>query len=402
LANPHDGVYVGRPLQDGAATVRFIVSSGKLRDLNVGHVEFDCARRADVRRNPPALDGAVAVVQGAFRGRLVHRTSRQVYAATVGGRLLERGGARGWLRYAIRFPNGDRCTASPTPLEWSATNRDLEFTSGFEPTVDVQPPVVVNSNWHFPIVGADRGYVWTTDLPGSGGSAFVPLVPDSQPVEDYADTSIQTVPGPVGSPTHALMQEVLRNAEFYPHRRVRNQFGLREPGRRGSVSYWIKLQPNLAQVMPPGERSWRFIQEIRGDGRHATDYRMSVGLLRRPTGPIMWEVAGRRLVPKYADDWTILSAKPPVPIGQWFRLTTSWLISRRHGYLRVSVDGTPIADHEGRTKLQDPVDSMQIFKVYTGANSLAHGPAYQWIDDVEIRRGLLSPPPSPPPAPPRR
>jgi small subunit ribosomal protein S14 len=75
---------------------------------------------------------------------------------------------------------------------------------------------------------------------------------------------------------------------------------------------------------------------------------------------------------------------------------------RRHGYLRVSVDGHRIIDHEGRTRLKEPVDSMQILKVYTGAYSLHRGPAYQWVDDLEIRRGLLSPPALRRPAPARR
>ena len=142
--------------------------------------------------------------------------------------------------------------------------------------------------------------------------------------------------------------------------------------------------------------------ELRGASGHPNDYRMSIGLLRQRKGPIRWEVAGRRLLPSYAEDWTILKKRPPVPIGEWFRLNVAWLLSRRHGYLRVSVNGTRIIDHEGRTRLEEPIDSVQIFKVYTGAYSLHRGPAYQWIDDVEIRRGLLSPPALRSPVPARR
>jgi hypothetical protein len=401
-ANPSDGLYAATSVQDPAAKVNFEVSGGKITTLNVSHLQFNCLKRPDIRRNPPPLDGAIDIVDGQFRGRFVGRSTGEAFAGTIGGRLLPPTGAQGWLQYAIRFQNGDRCTSVPAPLEWAATNRDLEFTSGFEPPVAVQPPVVVNGNWHFPITGADRGFDWHDDLPGHGGNAFVPLVPGTEPIDQYAYTGIQEVPGPDGSPTHALIQEVFRDAEFYPGRRVRNQFGLFRPGRRGSVSYWIKLQPNLARLMPRGEKSWRFLQEIRGAGQTPNDYRMSIGLFRHKTGPIEWEIAGRRLLPTYKQDWTILNAHTPVPIGKWFRLETSWLISRSDGYLRVSVNGVPIADHEGRTKLNEPIDSMQIFKVYTGASSLAVGRAYQWIDDVEIRRGLLSAPPQPQQGPAQR
>jgi hypothetical protein len=402
LANPKDGPYVGPAQQDLATRVKFDVSRGTVDGLNLSHLAFTCRRRPDTRRNPPALHGPVSIRDGAFRGRLVNATPTRTFAATIAGHLLERGGARGWLRYSLTFPNGDRCTAIPAPLDWTATNRDLRFASGFGGTVSVEPPVAVDGNWRFPIVGADRGYDWQTDLPGHTPNAFFPIVPESEPVDSYADTAIESVHGPQGTPTRALLQEVLQDGEFYPHQRVRNQFRLIDPGRRGAASYWIKLQPDLEKLMPPGRRTWRFLMELRGASGHPNDYRMSIGLLRQRKGPIRWEVAGRRLLPRYAEDWTILKKRPPVPIGKWFRLNASWLISRRHGYLRVSVDGHRIIDHEGRTRLEEPIDSIQILKVYTGAFSLHRGPAYQWVDDVEIRRGLLSPPALRPPAPARR
>jgi hypothetical protein len=262
--------------------------------------------------------------------------------------------------------------------------------------------VAVHGNWRFPITGADRGYAWESDLPGRVQNAFFPIVPESEPIDSYAATTIDQVNGPFKTPTKALFQAVLQDGEFYPRQHVRNQFPLINPGRRGSVSYWIRLQPNLKKLMPRGKKAWRLLMELRGSWRHPSDYRMSVGLLRRKSGPIMWDVAGRRLLPSYRPEWTILNTRPAVPIGKWFQLRMSWLISPRRGYLRVHVNGTPIADYEGPTRLEEPIDSMQIFKVYTGPRSLSHGPAYQWIDNVEIRRGLLSPPAQRQPAQPRR
>ena len=154
LANPKDGPYTGGTQQDLETRVKFDVSQGKVDDLNLSHLAFTCQRRADTRRNPPALHGPVSILGGAFRGRLVNATPTRTFAATIAGHLLERGGARGWLRYSLTFANGDRCTALPAPLDWTATNQDLRFASGFGGTVKVEPPVAVDGNWRFPIVGA--------------------------------------------------------------------------------------------------------------------------------------------------------------------------------------------------------------------------------------------------------
>jgi hypothetical protein len=390
--NPKVGPYAGSSTGSPPAKVSFKVLGGRLGDLNTSHLSFRCRRRPAISGNPPALDGTLRVQGGAFGGKLVHATPTKRFVARLGGELLQGGQARGWLRYVVRFPK-DLCRTVPATVEWTAQNRDLQFASSFEPPVSVSP-VVENGAWHFPITGDDRGFDWHSDLPGTGWNAFGTLVPSDQPIDDYVRTDTRPVIGPNGSRTNALFQEVLQNAEFSPGRRARSQFIIRQLRRRGSVSYWIKLQPNLKKVMPEGHVAWRFLEELRGNmPGEPTDYRMSIGLLRRPTGPIQWEVAARQLRPTYRKDFTLLATKPAVPIGKWFRLTTSWLISRHHGYLRVQVNGNTIADHEGRTQRNVPINSFQIFKAYASDSTLARGPAYQWIDDVEIRRGRLSPPP---------
>ena len=264
----------------------------------------------------------------------------------------------------------------------------LLFASGFE------EPVAVSSvqrarYWRFPIWGADAGFAWEDHLPGRGPHAFFPIVPNSRPVDHYVATRLETVTGPGGAPTRALYQEVTRNARFRPRQRVRNQFPTHWERDRGSLAYWIMLQPNLRDVMPAdGEHYWRQLIEFRGSWRHRTDYRIWIGLVRGPRGDILHFRTTGEISPRKGGrivDFTHNARSLRVPVGEWFRFKVRWALDRKRGRLKATVNRTPIINRRGRTQLSERLDTLQIFKVYTGANSLAYGPAYQWIDDVELR-----------------
>lgn len=264
----------------------------------------------------------------------------------------------------------------------------LLFASGFEEPVSITS-VQKRRYWRFPIRGADAGFAWHYHLPGHWPHAFFPIVPVSQPIDQYADTRLETVPGPHGAPTRALYQEVIRNAEFKRNQRVRNQFPTHWRRNRGSLAYWIKLQPNLRELMPAdGEHYWRQLIEFRGSWRHRTDYRIWIGVVRGPRGDILhFRTTGEIRLRKGGRiiDFTHNARRLRVPIGEWFRFKVLWALARKRGRLKATVNRIPIIDRRGRTQLSERLDTLQIFKVYTGANSLAYGPAYQWIDDVELR-----------------
>jgi hypothetical protein len=278
--------------------------------------------------------------------------------------------------------------ANPAMGSHAAKSTKLLFASGFEQPVTVQPRIE-NRNWRFAIRGADDGFAWQSDLPGGTPHAFFPIIPGWAPVDQYVATRLEMVPGPHGgAPTRALYQEVTQDAEFRRNKRVRNQFPTHWRRNRGSAAYWIRLQSNLAQLMPrDGEHYWRHLMEFRGSWRHRTDYRISIGLVRGP-GPILhWRTTGE-LRPRKGGritDFTHNARRPRVPLGSWFRFKVRWVLDRVHGRLKATVNKIPIVDHRGRTRVSDRLDTEQIFKVYTGADSLAHGPAFQWIDDVELR-----------------
>jgi hypothetical protein len=278
----------------------------------------------------------------------------------------------------------------PAPGSQADKRTKLLFSSGFEHPVTVAPPRTEKGDWRFPIRGADEGFAWQSELPGGKPHAFFPIVPASVPVEPYADTRLETVPGPHGgSPTRALYQEVSRDVEFTPNKRVRNQFPTHWKRERGSLAYWIKLQANLPQLMPKdGTNYWRQLIEFRGSWQHRTDYRLWIGVVRGPRGSLLHWRTTAELRPRKGGriiDFTHNAHRPPIPLGKWFRFKVRWVLDRKHGFLKATVDGVPIINRRGRTRINDSVDTEQIFKVYMGANSLDRGPAYQWIDDVQLR-----------------
>jgi hypothetical protein len=276
----------------------------------------------------------------------------------------------------------------------AATGREPEkrtkllFASGFEEPVSITP-IQRRRYWRFPIRGADAGFSWEHRLPGRWPHAFFPIIPVSKPVDRYVATRLETVPGPHGVPTRALYQEVTRNAKFRPRQRVRSQFPTHWQRDRGSLAYWVKLQPNLGELMPAdGEHYWRQLIEFRGSWRRRTDYRIWIGLVRGPRGDILHFRTTGEIMPRKGGrivDFTRNVRTLRVPLGQWFRFKVRWALARKRGRLKATVNGTPIINRRGRTQLSERLNTVQIFKVYTGANSLDYGPAYQWIDDVELR-----------------
>ena len=151
----------------------------------------------------------------------------------------------------------------------------------------------------------------------------------------------------------------------------------------------LRADFTLAQLMPrDGEHYWRHLMEFRGSWGHRTDYRIWLGVVRGPRGPLLhWRTTGEVRPRKGGRiiDFTHNARRPRVPLGEWFRFKVRWVFDRVHGRLKATVNGIPIVNHRGRTRVSDRLNTEQIFKVYTGANSLARGPAFQWIDDVELR-----------------
>lgn len=328
----------------------------------------------------------------------MRKTRRNVEVKLLRSRLLS---GRTRLVLSIAAPLFTACgsTAPPDPMLADALSivdgspgnpSGPRFRSGFGGGVAVVGPLVSpSSRWIAELSGTDleTGFAWPADLPaGRVSSRFYFNVDGAEKIETIVETRLDGVTGPAGEQTTALYQAVLQDHQSVPSR-ARNMFSLMNDAedslKQGQVSYWLKLQPNLEAVLPP--RAWRqFIEWRETDNR----WRMAVNIKRnRETGKLHWTVHGD-FGPTWDRAWDVSNDSIPVPVGEWFLFEAYWHQGTTDGRLLVKINCQTIADHVGRTQSEGPLESIHVFKVYTGADSLALGPAYQWIDDVEFRDEL--------------
>jgi len=264
-------------------------------------------------------------------------------------------------------------------------SENVIFQSGFESGVTIEAPNGIGGQWWQSIVGEDSKSNWARDLPDRASSRFQYLVPSEKSLKDYVETRIDSVIGPHGIPTNALFMAVKTydKAGFGHGWLTRNQYNLLWDAtfKQAYARYWMKFQPDLNAVMP--NNSWRNLMEWRESG---DDYRWSLYVIRsHKGGPLFWEVEAQLgVLGNSPVDWRIVNTDVPVPIGEWFLLEVFWRHSGDDGRVWVAINGKTIADHSGRNKKDSNLNKWNIFKVYTGENSLDGGTAYQWIDDFEI------------------
>jgi hypothetical protein len=266
-------------------------------------------------------------------------------------------------------------------------SRNGEFRSGFETaTVLSGAQRSPSDTWVESLTGLDEsaGFTWPDDLPGGlSGSKFYYIVDGGEDIASIVETRIDDVIGHTGASTQALYQAVLADHQSMPSR-ARNMYSLQNNSRddlkEGTVRYRLMLQSNLKDIMPGG--AWRQIIEWREENNR---YRKAVLILPdENTGVLYWRVHGD-FGPGWDRDWTIDNRTISVPVGEWMLLEVYWKEDPGSaGRMVVRINGQIIADFSGRTRNNGPLESLHVFKVYTGAESLALGPAYQWVDDVEL------------------
>lgn len=283
------------------------------------------------------------------------------------------------LASGVSSDPGIAAFAPPPPGLWT-------FNSDFESDISVGSPEIANGEWRQSLQSGSTGRPSWSSLPGY----FAYLVRSSEDLSKFAATRIEEVAGPDGAPTSALYQEVLRDNPG-TRANTRNAYTMLPPVAlldSGVVRYRMKLQSNLEEVLPPGESSWRMLMEWReaepGPGKTRHGYRIALYVMRG--GPTLaWKLEANDLLPRDRVEWTLNNDVVPVPVGEWFTLEASWIRSTgRSGRIAVRVNGKEVFDRVGPTSKGGRLHQWHVFKVYTGANSLARGPAYQWIDDVEM------------------
>ena len=141
-------------------------------------------------------------------------------------------------------------------------------------------------------------------------------------------------------------------------------------------------------IKMPGEISWNGKKPKVGDQGSTNNYRFNT-TIRANREQIHWTAKTQQTQPTINTEWTEDNTEVSVPIDEWFDVEVFWRQGNENdGRLWLAINGEEVFDFQGRTQhAYRPQDLKfwSIFKLYTGLNSLAKGPVYQWIDDVEIR-----------------
>jgi hypothetical protein len=169
------------------------------------------------------------------------------------------------------------------------------------------------------------------------------------------------------------------------------------------LSYWLKLQPNLLDLMgqcaPDIGYHWRSIFEWK-----AAEYRINLQLQRDRdskactfVGPVYWKMVGdnngncdlytpppgKKCPTPPTNRWAEENRSVAVPVGEWFKLEVFWHRSGdASGRVWVAANGQVIMDHHGPNTgdWNAPIDRIMAHQLYT---STAY-PVFQWVDDLQV------------------
>jgi len=278
-----------------------------------------------------------------------------------------------------------------------STSAKLLFSSGFEGSTALEAPgdCYGTGCWQN-IVGVDSGtgFDWPPKIWGGGKTRFQLLVDapvDVSSIGNYMVNQIQTVTGHDGKKTRTLYSEIKRSGccgvRSQGNRPTQNPLMLQPTGETGDlyIRYWLKYQPDLAQLLVPP--NWRVVFEFKTAG----DYRVIASVVTWGIGaPLSWHVIGDNEANgglKYERFWEIYNTKVPIPIGEWFKFEVFWHRSGNHdGRVWMAVNGQAIADRRGPNMgvNKAPINRIMMPNLYSGSAY----PIYQWLDDLQIWDGF--------------
>jgi len=295
----------------------------------------------------------------------------------------------------------------------------LLLKSGFEAEVRVADDMSR-------IVGVDRdsGFDWEATPGWIASSRFIYLVGSRKRLSDYMASSIETMTGPHGTQTRVLRLE--NKADDPDHEaKSRNEYAFfmkRPPDdyREGYVRYWMKLQGNLAELVPDdGSAPWYMIMEWKepnsgirksaaeckacGEkGGGSNNYRINIGIRVHREANVCqfrWHLIGERPQPCRKTEWKYSNPDVPVPLGQWFLVEAYMKKHPTAGRVYFAVDGRVVLDTRdttpegftGRTEHADnplPLQFWSPMKNYHSMDWNRKGPVSQWYDDFELWSGF--------------
>ncbi|MBD3638759.1 MAG: T9SS type A sorting domain-containing protein [Crocinitomicaceae bacterium] len=283
-------------------------------------------------------------------------------------------------------------------------SQNLLFSSGFEDTVQLYPPVASGGQWYQYFSGTDlsTGYQWPNDLPTQTplDAYWTFKVPDTVLLSDYAKVELDSNVTHSGAKSLYMEVSDYNNGNFGNSMagwvRCEYRLNLDTNLRQAYISYWMKVQPNFYTIMPFGTNRWRIMMEWFETGQSGSDYRWGlsprVSSLASDSSSAYWLFfqnyqVGSGAAASFIDD-TSYYHQDVVSTNDWFKVEVYWnQAPDSTGRILAAINGQTIFDEYGRN-MNDTTPSVlsnwQIFKLYVDEPSMDDGTVFQWIDDVEI------------------
>jgi hypothetical protein len=271
-------------------------------------------------------------------------------------------------------------------------------------------------------VDPDSGLNWDATPAWIESSHFVYLVGKDKKLSDYMASSIETMIGPHGNETRVLrMQNAADDPDQGSTSRNEYSFFMKSPPdeyREGYVKYWMKLQGNLADLLPrdkttpwymimewkePNSRIKKPAAECKACGESpagSNNYRINIGIHREPgAAQFRWYITGEHPQPCRKTEWVYVNPDVGVPLGRWFQVEAYMKKDAAAGRVYFAVNGQVVLDTRtttprgftGRTEHADHPLPLKFWSPMKNYHSMAWnhmGPVSQWYDDIELWSGF--------------
>jgi hypothetical protein len=272
---------------------------------------------------------------------------------------------------------------------------NLLFRSGWESGVSLATPTDCYSNGCWQDTNgtdASTGFTWPPNIYG-GGTRFQlltnsPTTPTPSTVGTWMHQSI-VAGGHSGS--NALYQEISQSGccgTASQGNGATQDPLLLLPTRDATdlyVSYWMKLQSNLASQLAG---QWRNVFEIKTAdiGGIGPDWRFILAVVAFNGTPPQFRIVIDHYYPSYDRpvDLFIPTSTVAVPVDpQWFKVEVFWhRSSGADGRVWTAINGVTVFDQSGPNMgtANAPMDRIFLTNPYTGGIY----PLFQWVDDLQI------------------
>ncbi|NJM55311.1 MAG: hypothetical protein HC841_04815, partial [Verrucomicrobiae bacterium] len=277
----------------------------------------------------------------------------------------------------------------------------LLFKSGFEPDTVILPNTFQRMRNVEHLAGIDQttGYDWRWSLARLGlidDAFFEYVISSPNDPRTFVSTELRTLPGPRGTPTTVLYLG-MKGDDPDHSATTRNEYDLHPTAawRQGYGRYWMMMQPDLLDIMPPTNwlmlMEWKEERNPRFTTGGTNNWRTNVTIRRENGGPPAWYFERQQVQPERITEQRIVQVGAPIPLGRWFEVEAFWRWGSE-GRIWFAVDGETIFDQYGRFEhAYDvcPLTFWAIFKNYRGPEwfdaDLSNGDESWFVyDDVEI------------------